>query len=162
MALLLALVPAPARAGSTGVPCGFEARFQLAPGLSVTPSRGDFTSGGQTGTITCRGALSSGPVTGPGTFGAEGRYGTGSTGDTCQTGGEGAGVQSFTIPTAGGPVHVTNPITFRYGIATGHVLGGTFEGESFTGTFEITSFEGDCVAHPMTVVVLRGEGFLSA
>ena len=157
---LLALVPAPA-AGNDGIPCRFDARFQLTPGLSVTPSRGEFTSGGETGTISCEGAVSSGPVTGPGTFGAQGHYGTGSAGDTCLTGGEGEGVQAFTLPTAGGPVHVTNPFTFRYGIATGHVLGGTFQGGFFTGTFEIESFEGDCVANPITVVVLRGEGVLT-
>jgi hypothetical protein len=157
---LLALVPVPAFA--EGVPCRFEARFHLTPGLSVIPGRGEFTSGGETGTISCQGLLSPGPVTGPGTFGAQGRYGTGPLGDTCFTGGEGDGVQSFTIPTAGGPLHVTNPITFRYGPATGHVMGGTFQGGSFAGTFEISSFEGDCVANPMTVVVLRGEGSLSA
>lgn len=158
---LLALVPAPAWAENS-IPCGFEARFHLAPGLSLTPSRGEFTSGGETGRISCQGTVSSGPVTGPGTFGAQGRYGTGSSGDTCATGGEGDGVQFFTIPTAGGPLHVTNPFTFRYGVATGQVLGGTFAGSSFTGTFTIESFEGDCVANPMTVVVLRGEGRLSA
>lgn len=158
---LLALVPAPA-AGAGGAHCTFEARFRLTPGLSVVPSRGQFTSGGETGTITCEGRLRTGAVSGAGTFGAQGRYGTGSFGDTCLTGGEGDGVQSFTIPTAGGPVHVTNPITFRYGVATGHVLGGTFQGDSFAGTFEIASFEGDCVANPMTVLVLRGEGVLSA
>lgn len=158
---LLALVPAPA-SGRDGIPCRFEARFRLTPGLSVTPSRGEFTSGGETGTISCEGAVGSGAVTGPGTFGAQGHYGTGTTGDTCLTGGEGNGVQSFTLPTAGGPVHVTNPITFRYGIATGQVLGGTFEGPSYTGTFEIASFDGDCVARPMGVVILRGEGALTA
>lgn len=158
---LLALVPAPA-GGKNTIPCGFEARFQLTPGLSLTPGRGDFTSGGETGRISCQGAVSSGAVTGPGTFGAQGRYGTGPLGDTCATGGEGDGVQSFTIPTAGGPLVVTNPFTFRYGAATGQLLGGTFEGSSFAGRFTIESFEGDCVANPMTVVVLRGEGRLSA
>lgn len=160
---LLALGPGPAdAAGAPPSHCVFEARFRLTPGLSVLPGRGEFDSGGETGRITCRGTLSAGPVTGAGTFGAKGRYGTGSSGDTCQTGGEGDGVQTFTVPTAGGPVHVTNPFTFHYGIATGHVLGGTFEGDAFAGTFEISSFEGDCVANPMTVVVLRGEGLLSA
>ncbi len=163
---LLALVPAPAvtapAAGGGGIPCRFEAWFRLTPGLSMIPGRGQFTSDGETGTITCRGALSAGAVTGPGTFGAEGRYGTGTLGDTCPTGGEGDGVQRFTIPTAGGPVAVTNPFTFRYGPATGHVLGGTFQGPAFAGTFEIASFEGDCAARPMNVVLLRGEGTLSA
>lgn len=162
LAVLTMLVPAPADARTPSARCVFEVRFTLAPGLSVVPSRGEFTSGGETGTITCHGALSSGAVTGPGSFGAQGRYGTNAPGDSCLTGGEGEGVQSFTILTAGGPIHVTNPITFRYGIATGKVLGGTFEGGSFSGTFEIESFEGDCVANPMSVVVLRGKGFLSA
>ena len=165
MALLaVAPAPVPSRAGAApgGARCGFEASFRLTPGLSVTPSRGDFTSSGETGTIRCHGTLSAGPVAGAGTFGALGRYGTGTFGDTCQAGGEGDGVQSLTVPTAGGAVHVTNPFRFRYGIPTGHVLGGTFEGPSFTGTFEIVSFEGDCVANPMTVVILRGEGDLSA
>jgi hypothetical protein len=161
LAALLALVPAPAPAAADAVLCRFEARFQLMPGLSVLPGRGEFTSGGETGTITCHGSLPAGAVTGPGTFGADGRYGTGSLGDTCLTGGEGDGVQSFTIPTAGGSGHGTNPITFRYGATTGRVLGGTFRGPAFAGTFDIASFEGDCVTQPMTAVVLRGEGSLS-
>ncbi len=159
---LLALAPVPVAAAPDRVHCSFEARFRLTPGLSVIPGGGEFTSGGQTGAISCQGTLSMGPATGPGPFGAQGRYGTGTIGDTCQTGGEGVAVQSFTVPTAGGPVPVTNPITFRYGIATGQVMGGTFHGDSYSGTFEIASFEGDCVVNPMTVVVLRGEGLLSA
>jgi hypothetical protein len=40
-----------AAAESRPTACTFSAEFTLVPGLSLTPSSGEFTSGGQTGEI---------------------------------------------------------------------------------------------------------------
>jgi hypothetical protein len=145
-------------------PCRFRAEFDLAPGLSLTPTSGAFTSGGETGAITCSGSVNGHIVTGPGTFGAEGNYGT-ADGDSCVSGGEGSAVQSFTVPTSDGPAPVQNAITFTYRPAPGSggsmsLASGRFHGERFSGTFDVTLIEGDCVTSPVTRVRLDGRGML--
>src|SRR5581483_3829717 len=102
-ALTLAVVPVgPARSarpeaqappGPTQTHCTFTSTIALAPGLSVVPSSGTFTSGGETGTVSCDGPVRGIVPTGPGTLGVEGRYGTRDP-DTC-FGGEGEGRFSF-------------------------------------------------------------------
>src|SRR5437879_9886367 len=77
--------------------CTFTAAIALVPGLSVVPSSGTFSSGGETGTVSCDGPVRGIVPTGPGTLGVEGRYGTKDP-DTC-FGGEGEGRFSFTFPT---------------------------------------------------------------
>jgi hypothetical protein len=153
-------------------PCRFTAEFDLAPGLSLTPTSGTFTSGGETGTINCSGRVDGRMVTGPGTFGADGSYGT-ADGDSCVSGGEGSGTQSFTLRTGNGPVPVGNVITFTYQPVPGSpadregadvtrpaVASGRFSGPRFSGTFEVTLVRGDCVTAPVTRVRLDGRGTL--
>lgn len=131
--------------------CEFSAEFTLAPGLSLQPGSGTFTSEGETGRMTCGGVA--------GAFGADGRYGTRDP-DTC-TGGEGDGVQSFWAPAPDRPAHVTNPIRFVYGaVSEDGVMAGRFEGDRFSGTFRIVPLAGDCVTAPVTRVLLRGRGVL--
>jgi hypothetical protein len=152
--------------------CRFSAEFDLAPGLSLTPTSGTFTSGGETGSITCSGRVDGRMVTGPGTFGADGRYGT-ADGDSCVSGGEGSATQSFTLRTGDGPVPIGNPITFTYQPVPGPpgdreaaevippaVASGRFSGPRFSGTFEVTALKGDCVTGPVTRVRLDGRGTL--
>jgi hypothetical protein len=146
-------------------PCRFTAEFDLDPGLSLAPTSGTFTSGGETGAITCSGAVDGRRVTGPGTFGADGNYGT-ADGDSCLSGGEGSAVQSFTLTTGEGPMPVRNAITFTYqpvpgmpGAATAPaVASGRFEGRRFSGTFDVILLKGDCVTSPVTRVRLDGRG----
>lgn len=147
-----------AAAESRPTACTFSGEFTLVPGLSLTPSSGEFTSGGQTGEIACDGPVEGNLPAGTGNFGADGRYGTDGP-DDCQSPGEGDGVQSFTIPLAHGSLHMTNRFTFTDGIlAAGGLISGRFEGERFSGTFEITPTEGDCVTAPVTRVWLKGKG----
>ena len=154
-----------APAGTT--PCSFSAEFDLDPGLSVQPNSGSFTTGGETGTMSCSGPVEGRQPSQPGTFGAEGRYGT-TDPDSCLTGGEGTGVQSFTIPTEQGPVHVVNPITFTYhpvsstapGPIPGPIASGEFRGPRYSGTFDVTALKGDCVTGPVTRVRLTAQGRL--
>src|SRR5207245_2369082 len=47
----------PAQSQEGGTPCRFEVDATLSPGLSRTPNSGTFTSGGETGTISCDGAV---------------------------------------------------------------------------------------------------------
>src|SRR2546423_11350770 len=101
MALLAALVTAPAGAGAAGpagaqTHCTFTSTIRLTPGLSVVPSSGTFTSGGETGTVSCDGPVRGIVPTRRGTLGVEGRYGTKHP-DTC-FGGGGRGRLSFTLP----------------------------------------------------------------
>ena len=143
--------------------CRFRAEFDMAPGLSLTATSGAFTSGGETGTIVCSGSVDGRRVTGPGTFGAEGSYGT-ADGDSCVSGGEGSAVQSFTVATRDGALPVRNGITFAYqpvpGPGSVALASGQFEGERFSGTFDVTLIEGDCVTRPVTRVRLDGRGML--
>ncbi len=136
----------------------------MTPGLSLTSTSGAFTSGGETGAIVCSGSVEGRAVTGPGTFGAEGRYGT-ADGDSCVSGGEGSAVQSFTLATRDGALPVRSVITFAYQPVPGPggslaLASGRFEGERFSGTFDVTLIEGDCVTRPVTRVRLDGRGML--
>jgi hypothetical protein len=45
---------------------------------------------------------------------------------------------------------VTDEVEFTYGPFQGGALGGSFKGPRSSGTFEVTSIEGDCVSKPLT------------
>jgi hypothetical protein len=151
IALLAAIVPPVASAaGDQPTTCTFSAVFTLAPGLSIEPNSGTFTSHGERGQITCE--------AGSGSFGAEGRYGTADP-DACFASGEGTAIQSWTIQVGADRRHETNSITFTYGVlAAGGVVSGEFQGPRFSGTFEVTPTKGDCVTAPITEVSLNGKG----
>jgi hypothetical protein len=165
------VVPGAAAVGADGTqatPCRFSAEFDMAPGLSLTPTSGSFTSGGERGAITCSGTVDGRTVTGPGTFGADGSYGT-ADGDSCVSGGEGSAMQSFTLRTGDGPVPVGNAITFTYqpvpglpgaGVTAPTLASGQFRGRRFSGTFDVTVVKGDCLTSPVTRVRLDGRGTL--
>jgi hypothetical protein len=132
--------------------CSFSAVFTLAPGLSIEPTSGTFTSHGERGQITCE--------AGNGSFGAEGRYGTADP-DACFASGEGTAIQSWTMQLGADRLHETNSITFTYGVlAAGGVVSGQFQGPRFSGTFEVTPTKGDCVTDPITEVSLNGKGIM--
>lgn len=148
--------------GAESTPCTAEFDLTLSPGLSNTPSSGTFTSGGETGTVECRGTVNGRQATGPGTWGAEGRYGTVDP-DSCTSGGEGEVIQSFTVPTADGNEHVVNEGTLTYGaLEGGGLISGTFEGPRFSGTFDVTPTEGDCVTAPITRIHVSLRGTLTS
>lgn len=158
VAALVGVMAPPAGAGGATV-CAFRSEVVVSPGLSTAESTGDSTSDGETGTMECDGWVDGKQPTGPGTFGFAGRYGTAGP-DTCASGGEGDGVQSFTIPTRQGPVELANRLSFSYRESAGGVISGRFHGDQLTGTFEIVPLEGDCSKTPVTRMVIRGEGTL--
>jgi hypothetical protein len=59
-----------------GAACTFAADFRVLPGFSTTPSRGSFTTGGETGTADCVGMVFGQQILGAGTFGFEGEIPT--------------------------------------------------------------------------------------
>jgi hypothetical protein len=150
---------APAR-GAAGTTCTFELDLVASPGLSTSPSSGPVASKGENGTSACDGPVNGKRPSGPGTVGFDGRYGT-KDGATCQSGGEGDGILSFTIPTSGGAEHIKNTETYEYGLfKTGALFAGTFKGDRMSGTFEVQPIYGDCASRPVTKFHMKGKGTL--
>lgn len=160
-ATALVVLALPGTQAQQGTTCTFAADFTISPGLSGEATSGTVSTGGEKGTMECDGPVRGKQPTGPGTFGAEGHYGTDGA-DTCASGGEGDAHQAFTLPTAERPNHVENDVTFTYGaLSGGAVVGGEFKSEEFSGTFEIQPTEGDCVTAPVTRVHLTAKGRLA-
>ena len=170
LAVCLALVgvpgPAEARSGAPattraagpsgqGLLCTADWVAKLDQPISRTASFGQFSSGGETGVIDCRGTLRGHQVTGPGTYGESGAYGPGPTGGAdCATGG-GAGDFTATIPTAGGPQHVEGVLSFYWAGATGVVFDGRFPA-----VFRVSPGAGDCLNEPARELHFQVGGIL--
>ena len=153
LALMLLSAPAtstaPAGAAGNSTQCSFEMNIVAQPGLTSSPSSGTITSNGETGTVSCKNDSGKSPA-GEGTAGTEGTYGT-KDGDSCGSGGEGQGVQSFTISTASGDEHIKNNFTYTYGaFKAGALISGTFSGDRMSGTFQAQPMDGDCASAPVT------------
>lgn len=161
VAATMGMWAAPVGAADSGTRCTFEFKAVAAPGFSTAPTSGSIATDGQTGIFTCDGPVNGREPTGPGTLGLRGRYGiTG--GDTCQWGGEGDGIDTLVVPTAGGDQHLENTIT-RMAYGTLHGPGpfsGTFEGDRMSGTFEFRPLDGDCISTPVTRFQVTGQGIL--
>jgi hypothetical protein len=128
----------------------------LDPGFSMTPAAGTFTTDGETGTITCEGPINGFDVTGAGTRGETGRYALDGPATCTDPAGTGDLAFSFTIPTAGGPQHVTGTAVMEYAPGReGGLIGGTFTGSRMYGKFKVTPIEGDCINSPVTKVQLE-------
>jgi hypothetical protein len=162
VALLGSLVTiAPVGADESGAPCAFEVNISLSPGLSRSPSSGTFDSRGESGTLDCQGDVGGHPAAGRGSFGAEGHYGTAGNGDHCQSKeGRGDGTAHLTVPVeGGGRQHVDDPFTLTYRV-DGRSVVGEITGQRFTGTFDVTQADGDCLWHPVTRIHIKGKGHL--
>jgi len=119
--------------------CTAEADFTITPGLSTNPSSGTFTTGDKPGTLDCKGG-------GKGTIAFSGKYGTKDP-DSCSSGGEGIATDTYTFADGS---KISDDIEFTYGPFQGGALGGSYKGPKSSGTFEVTSIEGDCVTKPLT------------
>ncbi|MGH8990146.1 MAG: hypothetical protein ACRDZ7_01300 [Acidimicrobiia bacterium] len=123
--------------------------MDFSPGFWREGNSGTLTTNGETGTVTCDGPVNGKQPTGPGTFGASGRYGTEDP-DTCSDI-EGVFENSSTLPTGDGEENFKNKGTWAAGtFKGGGAFGGDFSGDRANGTFEATPKEGDCVSAPMT------------
>jgi|SRR5688572_22351329 hypothetical protein len=159
-AIALIVGPGVPTLADQGTRCTFDFEISFSPGLSMNPTTG--THGG-TGPLTCDGVVNGAQPTGSGTLTDDGRYGTKDP-DTC-SGSEGDGTDTIKIPTANGLQTVVSHYTYTAGdrVPTKGGMGaGSFTGSHFTGTFEFTVLEGDCVTKPVTKVRVFGEGILKA
>jgi hypothetical protein len=158
--LAVGAMPAGQARGAGGTPCTFEYDAVISPGLSSSPSSGTVKTNGESGTITCDGPVNGKQPTGPGTYGVDARYGT-KGGATCQSGGDGDGVATFTIPTSSGAEHVTFHFTYSFGGLKNGLLYAQYDGDRMSGTAEVTPQDGDCASRPVTKVHTKGKGTLS-
>jgi hypothetical protein len=148
-----------------GTRCTFAYVITLSPGLSTEGSSGTVTTNGPTGKLDCDGPVNGRKPNGEGTIGISGNYGT-TDSDSCTSGlvggGEGAGSTTLAVPTRGGEQVVTDGYALTYGQTSSKgVVSGAFEGERYSGTFDLHPLEGDCVTRPITKVLVTGEGFLT-
>jgi hypothetical protein len=140
------LVSAPAGAEQQGTDCRGKAIMTFTPGLSDTPSSG--THSGSEGKSDCNGPMATEWY---------GRYGTQDP-DTCSKGGEGWGVATQTAPSVKGPENFDAVFTFQYLAISNGLISGSFQGDYFSGTFQLRPLEGDCVNSPVTKSELTFQG----
>ena len=160
--IALALVSGPAistaTAASGGTQCTWEFDVVASPGLSTNPSSGTVVTNGETGTSSCDGPVNGSKPTGPGKSGYDGRYGTKDP-DTCQSGGEGAGTFTITVPTSAGDQRISDADnTYTYGgFKAGSPFSGEFKGSRMSGTFDVQPLDGDCASKPVTKFRVNGK-----
>src|SRR5919197_702206 len=93
--------------GTSRAVCTFSEHATVTPGVSMTPSSGNITTKGETGSILCVGSIRGRRGTGPGTWGVDHPYGPGPLGPaTCLQSSATGGKFFYTVPTASGPLHV--------------------------------------------------------
>src|SRR5262245_53745458 len=78
----------PAAAGEQPTHCDWSDTGLVEPGFTLERRTGTYSTGGETGTITCDGPIEGRMPSGPGTIGFEATYGTDG-GASCQSGGKG-------------------------------------------------------------------------
>jgi hypothetical protein len=127
----------------------------ISPGLSLTPAPVTFATT-QPAVVTCHGSIDGREITGPGRLSAHGTMSGPAGGATCeQASGEGRGI--FTLPTADGPVEMTNNFTFE----ASSVLG-VFRGDALSGVFTFgPPGEGDCLTSALTLATVHIFGMSS-
>jgi hypothetical protein len=151
----------PAVHAESSTVCTVTEVARLAPGMSLAPSAGTVGTGGQTAPMNCVGDIHGQRVTDPGTWGIEHAYGPGPLGGATCAQSSGSGRYFYTIPTAGGVVHVEGALSY-----TAMGPGGTATGDAgtshFTARFQFRPMAGDCVTRPLTAatvtIVLTQEG----
>lgn len=141
-------VAAASPAGGVAV-CTWTHDLRVAPGLSLTPTSGQWLVAEYESVITCVGAVSGQPVTGPGIIRAQGTVS-----GTCAQG-NGAGHQTVILPTAGGTVQIENPITVQF---TGPI--GTFGGPRISGIYQFAPTSGNCLTAPLTGALILAQGVI--
>jgi len=152
LALFLPVIIAwPAHAqGTTAADCLITVSVRLSPAVSLSPSSGTETTGGETGSIACSGTFDGHRVTGSGTFGYEGVF----TGITCVSDTTPlSGTYSFTIPTDMGPLHFSGHITDAR-IATIDQFDLSQPGAHFTGTAAVVPLVGTCLVIPTSDILI--------
>jgi len=146
---------APSVPSGQGLVCTADWVARLDQPISRTSSFGQFTSGGETGVISCQGTLQGHAVTGPGTYGESGAFGPGPAGGADCTNGAGAGDFSATIPTDAGRQHVEGLVSFYWAGPGGVVFDGRFPA-----AFRLSPGAGDCLNEPARELHFQVGGIL--
>jgi hypothetical protein len=142
-----AALPAAAAIAKSTARCWHRWTDTLSPGVTTQRQTVAFTSGGETGTIDCRGSVEGRRITGPGTFGEQGTY------DGSCTSGSGSATFSMTLPTASGPLKLRMPVVFTFagfGVTTT---------KTFPGVFFFAPLAGNCLT-PVTKIAIFRAGTL--
>jgi hypothetical protein len=146
--LVPTLVPGLAHAGGgSSVVCTISVPVHFSPGLTMTPGSGVKGSGGETGTILCKGSIDGHNVTGQGGFGFDGTY----TDSSC-TSGKGDLTFYGTVPTTDGPVHFKGAVTQSW-VGLAFKMQGTLSGTPMKATAVAFPTHGDCLTTPVTAAV---------
>ena len=129
---------APRAHAQEGALCTFNPdNGRLSPGLTTTTSKAEWHAGPTS--FDCHGIVNGQTVTGAGTI-----VESGPLEGSCSHG-SGSGVQTISIPTVKGMVHLEIPVTFSWvGPA------GPGSGPGMTVSFEFMPTEGDCITAPVT------------
>lgn len=152
------LVASPVQAqGESNAVCTIVWKAYLSPGFTMTKGTGIIGTGvgidgTETGLMTCVGMINGQSVTGPGTFGHKGK-----TWDGSCFGNQGEGTLSYTIPTAGGILHVTGTYTESRGINQEGPVEARQPGAVFHGRHQVlppgvVTSRHDCMNRPVTEV----------
>jgi hypothetical protein len=140
--------------GPVAARCSFQYSPAISPGIGLLTDGGTVSSGGETGTVDCSGNLDGHEITGPGSWGFEGKL----TQANCVEGGKGNGRISMTVPTDAGNQHFEEFITFGFGPAGAYPpLVGDWIGDRTSGLFVVAPAQGDCVTAPVTRADATGQ-----
>ena len=146
----------PSEQGFTSANCSLSFSAYTTPGLGMTPSSGEFSSRGETGTINCVGKIFGHTVTGPGTFGFEGTL----TNSSCLYH-EGSGTAFFTVPTDAGPVHVSGGGFYNVALGILGIDHATHDGGLvFDGSYVLFPVKGNCITEPVTEAHVLMSGYV--
>ena len=154
-ATLLAAAPAHA-AGKTSAACVSQFTSTITPGLSITPSSGTQTTGGQSGTIACIGKIARRRITGIGSVGYDSTYTAGTCASETST-----GTVRGTIPTAAGDRHLVGALTVQ---RTALIIRAEvqFDGIRYSGIGPAIPLLGNCILTPLQRVLIVLTGTLSS
>ncbi|HYH87685.1 MAG TPA: hypothetical protein VEX67_00545 [Solirubrobacteraceae bacterium] len=159
MAGLALLAAAPAQAQSqTSAVCTITLSASITPPfhpLVLVPASGTVSSGGQTLTVTCLGAIDGDRITGPGTGALVYAYSNG----TCVAH-NGLGTVTWTIPTEAGPKQLTGTLTVRR-IGLGVLAEVRFANARAVLAGALVPLAGDCVLTPLRRVGVTVAGLLT-
>jgi hypothetical protein len=144
---LLSTTQAHAQAGAL---CTFNPdNGRISPGMTGTNSKGHWSAGPTS--FDCHGTIDGQRVSGPGTIVESGPL------DGSCSQGSGSGVQTITIPTVKGTVHLEIPITFSWMGAVG-----AGSGPDMKAAFEFMPTAGDCINAPVAGYKQFTQEFLSS
>lgn len=141
--------------------CQAAITVDLKPGISLQPSSGSLTSGGETGSGACNGPVNGQQTTAGGVGGVTGRYGVDAPNSCTKLDGKATFTLTATFPTENsGETKFRDDVTAQYAPLQGNwIAGGSFQGKKSYGTFKLTPAgpTNNCVVTPITKLLVQGD-----